>query len=85
MKMYIVALRDSAVNAFSQPQAVASIGGYLRGLGDEVNRKAENNQLANHPGDFEAFELGMYDDADGSFQLHDKPRSIGRCADMVRS
>lgn len=85
MKMHIVALRDSAVNAFSQPQAVASIGGYLRGLGDEVNRKAENNQLANHPEDFEAFELGMYDDGTARFELLDTPRSIGRCADMVRS
>lgn len=85
MKYVMVSLRDRAIDAFSPPQYVASVGGYLRSLADEVNRKAENNQLNAHPEDFEAFELGFFDDAFGKFELHAQPRQIGICKDMVRS
>jgi hypothetical protein len=75
MKLVIVVIRDIVANVYAQPQFVASLGGTIRGFGDEINRAAEDNPLYKHPEDFEMFTLGVYDDSDASFELT-KPVSV---------
>lgn len=74
--MYVLAVRDSAGDCFSRPFFVSSVGVGIRSFTDEVNRAAEDNQFYKHPQDFDLFELGVWDDDDGSFVLLDKPRQL---------
>lgn len=84
MKLVIVAIRDSASGAYGRPNYVPTTGVAIRSFADEVNRRAEDNQLAMHPEDFEMFELGVWDDNSCEFELLGKPRSIARAKDLVR-
>jgi len=59
---------------------VPSVGVAIRSFSDEVNRKDPENQLFNHPDDFDLYELGEFDDNTGLFALHDAPKllSLGK-------
>lgn len=85
MKLVIVAIRDRASNAFGRPNFVVALGQALRGFGDEINRKAEDNQLSQHPEDFDMYELGSYEDTDATFELLERPRQVAVGKDLVRS
>lgn len=79
MKFKIVAIRDRAVDVFSVPVFVASIGAAVRSFGDEVKRPHSDerpNQLNAHPEDFDLFHLGDFDDNDGSFSTLVLPERI---------
>lgn len=76
MKMHIVAIRDIKADVFAQPFFTASIGGAIRGFGDEVNRAATDNMLYKHPDDFELYHLGEYDDANARFELLETPKQL---------
>lgn len=83
--IYIVlSVRDRAADCFGQPFFSVSKGGAIRGFGDEVNRKAENNALASHPEDFDLYELGTFDDQTATFACLDKPRQVAVGKDLVR-
>lgn len=75
MKMIIVAVRDIKANVYAQPMFVNNIGGAIRGFGDECMREDHQNLLWKHPEDFELHDLGLYNDADGTFETH-KPLQI---------
>ncbi|WNK13835.1 MAG: nonstructural protein [Microvirus sp.] len=83
MKLHIIVIRDSGADCYSQPQFVASIGAFVRGFGDSVKNKSPENQLSQHPADFEAFHIGTYDDADAGFEIFPVEKSICRGADYV--
>ena len=55
MIMQIFAVYDTASGSFARPMFVASRGVALRVFSDEVNRKADDNMLFNHPEDFQLF------------------------------
>jgi hypothetical protein len=59
---------------------VPSVGVAIRSFSDEVNRQSDDNQLHNHPDDFDLYELGEFDDNSGTFALHDQPKllSLGK-------
>lgn len=83
MKIKIVAVRDIKVEAFGQPQFVASIAAALRSFGDQVNDVASKSNLSLHPEDFELYELGEYDDATGLF-VTGSPRPLALAVDLKR-
>lgn len=60
---------DSATRLYGQPFYVSAVGGALRSFADEVNRAATDNQLYQHPEDFELFWLANYDDETGIFEV----------------
>lgn len=62
----IVVLFDKAAGQFMQPFFVPAIGAAYRSLQDEAARGGDGNMLASHPGDFQVFQLGAYEDTDGS-------------------
>ncbi len=76
MKLVLCSVKDRASDAFGRPMFVPSIGVAIRSFSDEVNRSDTDNQLFNHPDDFDLFDLGTFDDSNGSFNLHETPVQI---------
>ena len=62
----ICAVRDAATQAFAQPMFVQTPNVAYRSFVDEVNRAAENNNLYRHPGDYELWLIGEYEEESGT-------------------
>lgn len=82
MKLVMLAVRDSAANAFNRPFFVQTVGLGVRSFRDEVNRSESGNTMYEHPEDFELFELGTYDEDTAIFECLPQPRSVARASDM---
>ena len=76
MKLVLCSMKDRAADAFARPMFVPSIGVAIRSFSDEINRQADDNQLYQHPDDFDLYDLGVFDDSNGKFELHDEPKQI---------
>ena len=76
MKMVICSIRDSAADAYGRPFFLPSVGVAIRSFTDEVNRPSEDNQIYQHPEDFDLFELGEFDDTSGRSTLLDVPKQL---------
>lgn len=66
-KLLCVAVFDSAVQAYNRPFFVPARGLAVRSFTDEVNRKAPDNVMNAHPGDFDLVLLGTWDEGEGEF------------------
>ena len=66
--LVVVSVMDRAVGAFGRPLFVPSVGVALRSFQDEINRQAADNQMAQHPEDFDLYELCMFDEETGRFE-----------------
>ncbi|WNK14868.1 MAG: nonstructural protein [Microvirus sp.] len=75
-KLIICGLWDSAVQAYTRPIFVQAAGQALRSFIDEVNRADKDNNLHNHPEDFELRYLGEWDDETGAFSVGDSHASV---------
>jgi len=80
MKQIICTVKDRAADAYGRPMFVPSAGVAIRSFSDEINRDNADNQLFNHPDDFDLYELGEFDDNSGLFALHEQPKllSLGK-------
>jgi hypothetical protein len=78
----IVSVKDSAAEAFGRPMYLQSLGVAIRSFTDEVNREDKDNQLFNHPDDFDLYELGVFDDSLGRYELRENPTVIVRGKDV---
>lgn len=78
----IVSVRDTAAEAFGRPMYLQSLGVAIRSFTDEVNREDKDNQLFNHPDDFDLYELGVFDDSIGKYELRENPSVIVRGKDV---
>jgi len=80
MKLSICSVKDRAADAYGRPMFVPSTGVAIRSFSDEINRSDADNQLHNHPDDFDLFEFGTFDDNTGEFELHEQPKllSLGK-------
>ena len=76
MKLNICSVKDRAADAYGRPMFVPSIGVAIRSFTDEVNRNDPENNLHNHPDDFDLYDLGVFDDQTGMFTLHDQPTQL---------
>jgi hypothetical protein len=76
MKLVLCSVKDRAADAYGRPMFVPSLGVAIRSFSDEVNRQADDNQLFNHPDDFDLYEFGEFDDNSGIFTLHEVPKLI---------
>lgn len=68
MILLIFSVRDRATDSFGTPMFLMSRGQAVRSFTDEVNRAAADNQLYQHPDDFDLYYLGEYVTSDGSFR-----------------
>ena len=76
MKLNICSVKDRAADAYGRPMFVPSLGVAIRSFTDEINRNDPESQLFNHPDDFDLFDLGVFDDNNGLFTLHDQPNLL---------
>jgi hypothetical protein len=80
MKLSICSVKDRASDAYGRPMFVPSTGVAIRSFSDEINRTDADNQLFNHPDDFDLYEFGEFDDNTGTFELYEQPKllSLGK-------
>nr|QJB20516.1 MAG: nonstructural protein [Microvirus sp.] len=82
MKMIVCSIFDRGVAAYGRPFFVPHTNAALRAFGDEVNNA--QSDLFKHPADYDLFELGEYDDADGSFSLLKSPKFLVTASSLVK-
>lgn len=79
MKYVIMAVRDRAADVFAQPMFFNAVGSAVRSFSDAVNGNDQNSAVCQHPEDFDLYQLGVYNDEDGSFECHvPKQVAIGK-------
>jgi len=80
MKLSLCSVKDRAADAYGRPMFVPSTGVAIRSFSDEINRNDSDNQLYNHPDDFDLYEFGEFDDNTGKFELYEQPKllSLGK-------
>lgn len=84
-KLVVCAVFDRAVQAFARPIFVPHQNVAVRSFTDEVNRKAEDNGINNHPEDFELHALAVFEEETGSFtSLDGGPRVLVRAQDVKK-
>lgn len=66
MVRIIVSVYDRAAQCYGQPFYVNAVGQATRSFTDEVNRADKDNPLFQHPEDFDLYQIGVYNDNDGS-------------------
>lgn len=67
MVRQVMSVFDRASMVFGTPFFVVAVGAGTRSFRDEVNRKADDNSIYQHPEDYELFHLGSFDDETGLF------------------
>lgn len=63
--LIICAVKDTASQGFNNPFFVPAAAVAIRSFRAEVNRASSDNQLYQHPEDFELYELGSFDQDTG--------------------
>lgn len=71
MKVVVVAVRDQAVDGFSNPWFAQTVPMAIRHFSDAVNNPDQTNQWNKHPEDFCLFKLGEFETSTGRFETHD--------------
>jgi hypothetical protein len=67
MKLKIFAVRDRATIQFGTPMFLVADGQAIRSFIDEVNRPDKDNQIYQHPDDFDLYAMGEYETTTGIF------------------
>ena len=84
MMQVIVSVKDTAAQAFGRPVFVPTVSVAVRSFRDEVNRSDSKEDMAQHPEDFELYELGSFDDSTGKVEVIE-PRLVARAKDLKES
>lgn len=77
----IYAIKDQAIEAFSQPFFVQAQGQAVRMFMDET--KNEQSQLNKHPQDFELWYLGEFNEQDGVITAATNIERVARAIDFM--
>lgn len=64
-KLFMVSVRDSAVDAFMRPFVVPARGAAVRSFRDEVKRGGDS-EMSKHPSDYELYLIGEFDEQTGA-------------------
>lgn len=78
--MIIFAVFDHAANYWLPPCHGDTEASFLRAMKDSL--KGSSSPLANHPGDYSLFEIGSFDDDNGSL-VGCEPRKICSVAHLM--
>jgi len=81
MLLQVVAVKDNAVNAFTQSVVlVPHVGASIREFIAAINDK--DSSFGKHPQDYDLYHLGTFDNENGSFKNFDDPIRLSRGADV---
>lgn len=81
MIIRVFAVYDSKTVAFMQPFFSQSSGSAMRAFGDAANDKQSG--LYKHPGDYQLYEIGTFDDNEGFLKACVPVKLLGLAADFV--
>jgi len=81
MKVLVFAVYDSKAQAFMQPFFSNAVGSAIRAFGDAVNDAG--TPLAKHPGDYQLYEVGEWNDREGLLLAANPHILHGNGADFV--
>jgi Phage ORF5 protein len=82
MKMHIFSVKDRATDQFGAPMFMLAEGQAKRSFSDEVNRQAQDNQLYQHPDDFDLYFLGHWYSENATFEV-EAPTLVVRGKDIA--
>lgn len=82
MLMKVFAIRDRAADCFGRPFFQVSTGAAIRSFSDGINEPGSD--FGKHPEDFDLYEFGVFNDADGSWNVS-APKQVAVGKDLVRS
>lgn len=82
MMMIYFALYDSKALCFLQPFPANSVGAAVRGFDDLVN--GEKGPVSMHPGDYQLYEIGTFNDQDGLLKPLTPAKLHGNGLDFVK-
>jgi len=81
MRYKVFSIRDRAADLYGRPFYSNTVGSAIRSFSDEINRVSQDNQLNQHPDDFDLYYLGEFDDSNGSFETVN-PEMVGIGKDL---
>lgn len=81
MILKVFSVRDMKAEAFLQPFFSPTQGAALRAFGDACNKT--DSPFYMHPNDYILYEIGSYDDGDGSLESLDPVKMLSCAADFV--
>lgn len=76
MILFMLAIKDRAVDAFGRPIFFPAVGAAVRAFQDEMNRVAPDNTMNAHPDDYDLYLLGTFEDATGHFEVEAIPKQV---------
>lgn len=77
----VFGVRDCKAEAFLQPFFSVNSGAAVRAFADAANDG--QSPIAKHPGDYNLYELGSFDDASGKLTDLSPMRMLGCAADFI--
>lgn len=87
MKLKIMAIHDAKVQAFAQPFYARSTGEGMRefeNIFSSTDPRAKDSNYQKHPGDFNLYEIGEFDDETGEL-IPSKHVSLARGSSFTQS
>lgn len=81
-RLFVVAVRDRALDSFGSPIFVVATGQAIRSFSDEVNNP--ESPFAKHPDDYDLYQLGMFDQDEGTLVPIGTPKLLVIGKDLVR-
>lgn len=84
--LVMCSVRDVVAGTFGRPFFAPTASVAHRSFADEVNRTgAGDSVLQEHPGDFELYQLGAFDDQTAKVVMLDLPELIVRGSNVVKA
>lgn len=83
MTKKIFVMYDSKSESYDQPWFIQNRGIAIRSLLDEVSKNPDH-PFKKWPEDFTLFEVGEYDNTNGTIQMYEAKQSIGTLNDILK-
>lgn len=82
MRVFVIAIKDRALDAFMRPMFVPARALAVRSFTDELNRK--DTPMNSHPDDYDMYQIAEFIEETGEFILPDNPELIVRGKDVLK-
>lgn len=82
MKTLICTVYDRIAQNYGTPIFTLSKGSTIRAFSDQINRPDKDNQLYQHPDDFDLYFLGTFDDSSAKFEMLEQSELLARGANV---
>lgn len=81
----IVAVKDRAVDNYEDPSAQRSTQDAIRKFKDMINAEPERSPMAAHPDDYDLYQIGEYNEQQGTINPLEHPQLLARGKDLLNA